>query len=283
MTMILKKEAEERAMSKHEKAAQRAATYLAQTAADAADLPPVALVTGAGRGIGFAIAQTLGTRGMRIALNDLRLSDAERAVRLLAEQGIDATPVEGDVCVGAEANSIVARSESAFGRLDVLVNNAGVLRPTRAEFITDEEWELVLNGNLKSTFLCCRAAIPALRRSGGGTIVNMSSSAGKSVSTIGGAHYTAAKAGVLGLTRHLARELAADGIRVNAVCPGLIDTEMVRTTIAPLQIEAYAASFPMRRLGHPGEVADIVAFLASRASSYVTGASFDVNGGDLTI
>lgn len=267
----------------NEESAQRAATQLSATAATAGDYPSVALVTGAGRGIGFAIAQTLGTRGMRIALNELRLSDAERAVRLLAEQGIDATPVEGDVCIGAEANTIVARSESAFGRLDVLVNNAGVLRPTRAEFISDEEWEFVLNGNLKSTFLCCRAAIPALRRAGGGAIVNMSSSAGKSVSTIGGAHYTAAKAGVLGLTRHLARELAADGIRVNAVCPGLIDTEMVRTTIPALQIEAYAGSFPMRRLGRPGEVAEVVAFLASRDSSYVTGASVDVNGGDLTI
>jgi NAD(P)-dependent dehydrogenase (short-subunit alcohol dehydrogenase family) len=243
----------------------------------------VALVTGAGRGIGFAIAQALGRQGMRVVLNDLRLAEAEQATTMLTDQGIDAVPAVGNVSVSLGANSVVEYAQRAFGRLDVLVNNAGVLRPTRAESIPDEEWDFVIDGNLKSTFLCCRAAIPALRRAGGGAIINMSSSAGKSVSTIGGAHYTAAKAGVLGLTRHLARELAADGIRVNAVCPGLIDTEMVRATIAGPSIDAYAASFPMRRLGRPDEVADIVAFLASERSSYVTGASLDVNGGDLTV
>jgi NAD(P)-dependent dehydrogenase (short-subunit alcohol dehydrogenase family) len=247
------------------------------------DTQPVALITGAGRGIGFAIARTLGARGMRIALNDLRLADAEQAATSLTAEGIRTVAVCGNVTVSADADAVVAHAERAFGRLDVLVNNAGILRPTRAESIPDEEWDLVLNGNLKSTFLCCRAAIPALRRAGGGAIVNMSSSAGKSVSTIGGAHYTAAKAGVLGLTRHLARELARDQIRVNAVCPGLIDTEMVRSTIADARIKAYAASFPMQRLGQPGEVADLVAFLASPQSSYITGASFDINGGDLTI
>jgi NAD(P)-dependent dehydrogenase (short-subunit alcohol dehydrogenase family) len=191
--------------------------------------------------------------------------------------------VPGDVTIGQHASAIVEYAETTLGRLDILVNNAGVLRPTRAEGIDDREWDFVLNGNLKSTFLCCRAAIPALRRAGGGSIVNLSSSAGKSVSTIGGVHYTAAKAGVLGLTRHLARELAADHIRVNAVCPGLIDTEMVRSTILPNQIDAYAASFPARRLGLPSEVADLVVFLASPKASYITGASCDINGGDLTI
>jgi NAD(P)-dependent dehydrogenase (short-subunit alcohol dehydrogenase family) len=172
---------------------------------------------------------------------------------------------------------------SQLGRLDIVVNNAGILRPTRFELIDETEWELIITGNLTSTYLCCRAAIPELRRSGGGSIVNISSSAGKSVSTIGGAHYTAAKAGVLGLTRHLARELAADHIRVNAVCPGLIDTEMVRSTIEPDRIAAYASTFPARRLGTPQEVADLVVYLASSRSSYITGASVDVNGGDLTI
>jgi NAD(P)-dependent dehydrogenase (short-subunit alcohol dehydrogenase family) len=189
---------------------------------------PVALITGAGRGIGFSIAKTLGLRGMRIALNDLRQKDAELAVEALTAEGIRVIAACGNVALAAQANVVVSHTERTYGRLDVLVNNAGVLRPTRAEFISDEEWDLVIDGNLKSTFWCCRAAIPALRRAGGGAIVNMSSSAGKSVSTIGGAHYTAAKAGVLGLTRHLARELARDRIRVNAVCPGLIDTEMVR-------------------------------------------------------
>jgi NAD(P)-dependent dehydrogenase (short-subunit alcohol dehydrogenase family) len=243
----------------------------------------VALVTGAARGIGYAIAELLGQHGVKVGVNDLRASDVVTAAAKLTKAGIQAIPVPGDVTSAVSATGLIEQIEIQFGHLDILVNNAGVLRPTRAEAIPDEEWDLVIDGNLKSTFLCCRSAIPAFRRAGGGSIVNMSSSAGKSVSTIGGVHYTAAKAGVLGLTRHLARELAADKIRVNAVCPGLIATEMVTSTIAPSAIENYAASFPAKRLGSPREVAELVVFLASERASYVTGASCDVNGGDLTI
>ncbi|MFZ4779816.1 MAG: SDR family oxidoreductase, partial [Terrimicrobiaceae bacterium] len=114
-------------------------------------------------------------------------------------------------------------------------------------------------------------------------IVNFSSTAGKSVSTIGGAHYTAAKAGILGFTRHLAREIAEDGITVNALCPGLIDSDMVRATISPEKITSYAASFPIPRLGRCEEVAELVLYLCSDAAAYITGASLDINGGDLTI
>ena len=122
-----------------------------------------------------------------------------------------------------------------------------------------------------------------MRAAGWGRIVNFSSTAGKNVSTVGGAHYTAAKAGVLGFTRHLAKEAAPCGITVNAVCPGLIDTEMVRATISDEQTSAYAASFPIARLGAPEEVAELVAFLASDRAAYITGASLDINGGDLMI
>lgn len=243
----------------------------------------VALVTGAGRGIGFAIALALGRRGAAIAINDVEAEFAMRAVDSLAASGVNAISAPANVVRSSEVTSMIERVERELGRLDILINNAGVLRPTRAETISDEEWDYVIDGNLKSTFYCCRAAIAALRRAGGGSIVNMSSSAGKSVSTIGGAHYTAAKAGVLGLTRHLARELSRDHIRVNAVCPGLIDTEMVRSTIPCERVKAYAASFPAGRLGRPDEVADLVAFLACDRSSYITGASYDINGGDLTI
>lgn len=243
----------------------------------------VALITGGARGIGFAIAQTLAAEGMNIALNDLHQVDTEQGVASLEARGIRAISVHGDVSAAVDVSSVIQRAHAAFGRLDVLVNNAGVIRPTRTEEISDEEWDFVVNGNLKSTFLCCRAAIPQLRCAGGGAIVNMSSSAGKSVSTLGGPHYTAAKAGILGLTRHLARELAQYKIRVNAVCPGLIDTQMVQAMVPESRIASYATSFPMGRLGLPCEVADVVAYLASPRSSYVTGASFDVNGGDLTI
>ena len=142
---------------------------------------------------------------------------------------------------------------------------------------------MVVNGNLKSTYLCSRAVLPAMRDQGWGRIVNFSSSAGKNVSTVAGAHYTASKAAVLGFTRHLAKEEAPHGITVNAVCPGLIDTEMVRSTISDERATAYAESFPISRLGQPSEVAELVAFLASDRAAYITGASLDINGGDLMI
>jgi NAD(P)-dependent dehydrogenase (short-subunit alcohol dehydrogenase family) len=243
----------------------------------------VALVTGAARGMGLAIAEALGRQGARIALNDLNREGTEQAVAHLNKIGIHATAFPGDVSDGASVRDIFHELSGAMVRLDILINNAGVLRPTRGQDITEDEWDFVIDNNLKNTFLCCRSAIPALRAAGGGSIVNISSSAGKSVSTLGGPHYTAAKAGVLGLTRHLAREVAVDGIRVNAVCPGLIDTDMVRTTVSRAAVDAYAKSFPMGRLGRPGEVADLVVFLASPLSGYITGASIDINGGDLTI
>ena len=122
-----------------------------------------------------------------------------------------------------------------------------------------------------------------MQQAGWGRIVDFSSTAGKNISTVGGAHYTAAKAGILGFTRHLAKEVASDGITVNAVCPGLIDTEMIRATIDEERTQAYAQSFPISRLGEPSEVAELVAFLASDRAAYITGASLDINGGDLMI
>lgn len=243
----------------------------------------VALVTGSARGVGLAIAERLGLGGALLAINDLTAQAVDAATKRLRLRGIEALPVRGNVAQSVDVAGMIGDIRDHFGRLDILVNNAGVLRPTRGEHISDEEWELVINTNLKGTFLCCRESIPDLRKAPAGRIVNMSSTAGKSVSTVGGLHYTAAKAGVLGLTRHLARELARDGITVNAVCPGLIDTEMVRETISAEKARQYAASFPISRLGRPDEVAELVAFLASDRGSYITGASLDINGGDLTI
>lgn len=242
----------------------------------------VALVTGAARGMGLAIAERLGLGGALLALNDLT-AEVDAAAEGLRLKGIEALPIRGDVTDAAGIRTMMSRIRERFGRLDILVNNAGILRPTAGEHISDDEWDLVIDTNLKGTFLCCREAIADLRKAPAGRIINMSSTAGKNVSTVGGLHYTAAKAGVLGLTRHLARELARDGITVNAVCPGLIDTEMVRRTISPARAQQYAASFPIARLGRPDEVAELVAFLASDRGSYITGASLDINGGDLMI
>ncbi len=243
----------------------------------------VAIVTGAGRGMGRAVAARLASGGAKLVVNDLDADSAERAAGVLQESGAEALATPGDVTSSADVARMVAGALERFGRIHVLINNAGVLRPTPVFDIEEEEWDMVVNGNLKSTYLCSRAVLPAMRDEGWGRIVNFSSTAGKSVSTVGGAHYTASKAAILGFTRHLAKEEAAHGITVNAVCPGLIDTEMVRSTISKQRTAAYASSFPIARLGEPYEVAELVAFLASDKAAYITGASLDINGGDLTI
>jgi NAD(P)-dependent dehydrogenase (short-subunit alcohol dehydrogenase family) len=154
---------------------------------------------------------------------------------------------------------------------------------TRIQDISLEEWENTLKVNLTGPFLLTKAVLPLMKKSGYGRIINVSSSAGRSVSTLGGAHYTASKAGLLGLTRATAKELASLGITVNAICPGLIDTQMVRKTTKEEEREAFIASFPIQRLGLPEEIGDLVVFLCSEKASYITGASIDINGGDLMI
>ena len=243
----------------------------------------VAIVTGAGQGMGRAVAMRLSAEGARVVANDVNEEAAARTAQGIQDAGGEAIAVAGDVTSSGDVANIVDAALDRYGRIDILVNNAGVLRPTKVIDIEEDEWDWVIAVNLKGTYLCSRAVLPAMRKGGWGRIVNFSSTAGKSTSTVGGAHYTAAKAGVLGFTRHLARETAGYGVTVNAVCPGLIDTEMVRGTIPDEQARAYADSFPIQRMGEPSEVAELVAFLASDRAAYITGASLDINGGDLTI
>jgi NAD(P)-dependent dehydrogenase (short-subunit alcohol dehydrogenase family) len=243
----------------------------------------VALVTGGGRGMGHAIAAALAQRGASIAVNDIDRHQAEATAVALHEAGVPTLAVPADVTEPYAVRTMVEEVVERLGSVDILVNNAGVLRPTRVIDIPVDEWDWVIDVNLKGTFLCSQAVLPAMQAAGWGRIVNISSSAGKNVSTVGGAHYTAAKAGVLGFTRHLAKETAEYGITVNAICPGLFDTEMVRDTIDAARADAYARSFPIQRLGFPEEVAELVAFLVSDRAAYITGASLDINGGDLMI
>ncbi len=243
----------------------------------------VALVTGAGQGMGRAVAARLAAGGASVVVNDLNPESAERTAQALTDAGHEALAAPGDVSHPASVREMFRAVFDRYGTLHVLINNAGILYPTSVEHIEPEEWDLVVAVNLTGTFLCSQAAIGPMREAGWGRIVNFSSTAGKNVSTVGGAHYTAAKAGVLGFTRHLAKEVSAYGITVNAVCPGLIDTEMVRAVISPERADAYARGFPVSRLGEPREVAELVAFLASDRASYITGASLDINGGDLMI
>jgi len=241
------------------------------------------VVTGAGQGMGLAFATAFASQGANVVVADISIDVADKASHALREYQVKAVPVAANVAKPDEVRALFAQSVQALGSVDILINNAGVLRPTATCEIEADEWDFVVDVNLKGTFLCAKEAILLMKTKGWGRIINLSSSAGKSVSTIGGSHYTAAKAGVLGFTRHVAREVAAHGITVNALCPGLIDTDMVRKTIDPEKIAQYAKSFPIARLGSPEEVAALALFLCSEEAGYITGASIDINGGDLTI
>lgn len=243
-----------------------------------------AIVTGSGRGIGAAIASRLAQIGHPVMVCDLIEDQAEATTRRINRHcgRVIAYSFGVDVTDERRVQQLVETVIQRFGHIHTLVNNAGILYPTRAADISLAEWNSVINVNLTGAFLCSRTVIPHMAAAGQGRIINMSSSAGRSVSTIGGAHYTAAKAGVLGLTRALAKELAAQGILVNAVCPGLIATEMVHSTISSRQIRHFENSFPVTRMGTPDEVADVVQFLCESAS-YINGAAIDVNGGDLML
>jgi NAD(P)-dependent dehydrogenase (short-subunit alcohol dehydrogenase family) len=240
----------------------------------------VALITGAARGMGRAIARRLHELGASVALNDL---DTERTTLGAKEVGKEVLPIAADVTSAAEVRQMIAATLNHFGRLDILVNNAGILFATRLEEISEEEWRRTLDVNLTGAFLCTQAAAESMKIQGYGRIVNLASTAAKTVSTLGGAHYTASKHGVLGLTRACALELAPHSITVNAVCPGLIDTEMAHENTTPERLEAYRSSFPIGRLGRPEEVADLVCFLASDRAGYITGSAYDIAGGDLTV
>ena len=244
----------------------------------------VAIVTGAGRGMGREVSRKLVDLGANAVVNDVSLEDAKASINDISTSGNNEMfAIDGDITNQNDVDNLILKTSEKFGSIDILVNNAGVLRPTKVLDIEEEEWDWVVSVNLKGTYLCSRAVLSSMMSSGWGRIINFSSTAGKNISTVGGAHYTAAKAGILGFTRHLAKEVAEYGITVNSVCPGLIATEMVLSTINEAEIKAYEASFPISRMGQPYEVADLVAFLASDKASYITGASLDINGGDLMI
>ena len=242
----------------------------------------VAIVTGAGQGMGATMAKLIAEEGGRVVVSDINQEKASAIADEISETETQALAVRADVSKEEDVQAMIETTIEHYGTISILVNNAGILYPTRVEQITRAEWDRVLEVNLTGTFLCSQAVLKTMKKNRYGRIVNMSSSAGRSVSTLGGAHYTAAKAGVLGLSRALAKEVAPFGITVNAICPGLIDTEMVQAECTPERISAYEASFPIPRLGRPDEVAQLMLFLATD-SAYITGASIDINGGDLMI
>jgi NAD(P)-dependent dehydrogenase (short-subunit alcohol dehydrogenase family) len=242
-----------------------------------------AVVTGGGRGIGRGIAVQLARAGASVTVADIDLKIALETAKLLSEHNSKAIHCAVDVTDVNSVASMVQLTMDTFGRLDILVNNAGIMYRTRFMDIPEKEWEEVIKVNLTGPFICTQAVVPLMKDRGFGRIVNISSSAGRSVSTLGGAHYTSSKAGLLGLTRAVAKEVAPFGITVNAICPGLIETRMAVDTTTPEEMQRFLDSFPINRLGTPEEIGDLVVFLCSEKSAYITGASIDINGGDLMI
>ena len=238
----------------------------------------VAIVTGAARGLGRAAAARLHQRGALVAVN---VRGTERAATAAREIGEDVLAVPGDLAVAGVPEAIVRQTLDRFGRIDILINNAALPLTTRFEQISAEEWRQAMEVNLTAPFLLMQAVLPAMTRQRYGRIINISSTAGRMVSTLGGAHYTTSKAGLLGLTRAAAKELGKYGITVNAVCPGMIDTELTRESASTQVLDLLAQGYPVPRLGTPLEVADLICFAASDRAGYITGASLDINGGDL--
>jgi 3-oxoacyl-[acyl-carrier protein] reductase len=241
----------------------------------------VAIITGAARGIGLAIAKRLAEAGAAVALADVRASDAEDAARGLNEAGRQAIGLAADVTDQSQVQAMAQSTLARWGRIDILVNNAGIAPMTPLEAITVEEWDLVLGVNLKGAFLCSQAVIPALREQGAGKIINISSSAGQMGGLAVGAHYAASKAGILGLTKTLARNLAPD-IQVNAIAPGTTESEMTRGW-SEETIAGIVRQIPAGRLGHPTDIAAAALFLASEESNFITGQTLSVNGGLLMV
>jgi 3-oxoacyl-[acyl-carrier protein] reductase len=237
------------------------------------------LVTGGSRGIGRAVVLAFAAQGAQVAFcYRANRAAAETLCRETAAAGLAVTAHQADVSDPAAAAALVDAVAAQAGRLDVLVNNAGSFPTTPVTAMTPAEWDQVIRTNLSSVFYCCRAALPHMARQGSGSIVNLASIAGKRGSALH-AHYAAAKGGVLAFTRSLAREAIAQGIRVNAVCPGRIATDLLLEEAGPQEAARWQADTPIRRLGTPEEVAAAVLFLASDAAAYIVGETLDVDGG----
>ena len=241
----------------------------------------VAVITGAKSGIGLATARRFAVEGAKLVAVDVK--DASKKVRELVEAGGQACFVQADVSSASHVERLVQEALAAYGRVDVLVNNAGVELPKKVTDTTDSEWDRLMDVNLKGVFLCSRAAIPLMQRQGGGVIVNVASELG----LVGGseiAAYCASKGGVVQLTKAMAIDHAAEGIRVNCVCPGPVATPLLEATIAGSfnpeeERRSILNKTLLKRLGRPDEIANVILFVASDESSYMTGSVVVVDGG----
>jgi 3-oxoacyl-[acyl-carrier protein] reductase len=238
----------------------------------------VALVTGGTRGIGRAVVQALAAAGARVAFTYRQSAETAEALRAELEAGgTEALAIQGDAADAAHAEAAVAQVLERWGALDVLVNNAGITRDTLMLRMSEADWDAVLDTNLKGAFLFCKAAYRPMMKQRGGSIINLASVVGVT-GNAGQANYAASKAGLIGLTKSLARELAGRGVRANAVAPGYIATDMTAAVNEKAQ-EAMQGSIPLGRVGRPEDVAAAVVYLASDAAAYVTGHTLHIDGG----
>lgn len=242
----------------------------------------VALVTGAQRGMGRSHALALAAQGAKLAVTDIDANQCLPVVEEIKSKGGEAVCFKMDVSNKKEVDEVFDQVLKHYGRLDILINNAGIYTPKPALEITEEEWERVIHINLKGQFLCAQRAAKEMAKNKWGRIVNIASvaSGGVGVGIAGGAHYTASKGGIIGMTETLAVEWALLGINVNAIGPGAIDTPMVQASQMPKEaMEALLQGVPLKRIGKPEEVSAAVVFLSSEEASYITGATLYVDGG----
>jgi 3-oxoacyl-[acyl-carrier protein] reductase len=241
----------------------------------------VALVTGASSGIGRAVAEALAANGARVGINFHRnQAGAEAARAQIVSAGGNAIVVQADVMRASEVQSLVEQTVAEFGPIDILVNNAGSLvERLKILELTEERWDEVIDLNLKTAFLCAQAVAASMMERKTGTIVNVSSIAGRNGGALGSIHYSAAKGGLITFTKGLAKELAPFGVRVNAVSPGVIDTPFHEQFSSPEMMKTYAGMIPLGRVGTPAEVGKVICFLASDAASFLVGETIEINGG----
>lgn len=237
-----------------------------------------AIITGASRGIGRAIALRLAELGADVVLNYRSdLNSVEEVVKQVEEKGVKALAVKGDVSSFDDAKRIVDETIENFGSIDILVNNAGITKDTLLMRMKEEEFDRVINVNLKGVFNCTKHVVPVMLKQRSGRIINISSVVGLS-GNAGQANYAAAKAGIIGFTKSIAKEIGSRGITVNAIAPGYIETDMTEVLSDKVK-EQIKANIPLKRLGTPKDIANVVAFLSSEDASYITGQVLSVDGG----
>jgi len=237
------------------------------------------IVVGAASGIGRATAELLAGRGAALALVDIQGPANEEVAQKINQNGGKALSIAADITESGQVNDMVDRTLAAFGRIDILVITASLLRATQYVDLTVAEWDLLMNTNLRAAHLICQAVARPMVKQGKGAIVIVSSGAGRSASITGGANYTVSKAAQIGLGRHLAQELGPHGIRTNVVCPGVTITPMAEAYISTERFDRLTERNPLRRLSAPEEQAAGIAFLLSDEASYINGACLDINGG----